>query len=78
IIIFVYIFTQNNILLNVLYYLNIINYYGLIGILVNAVPSTFLSFSNIIYVSPAVTITTLLIWIVLPIILSVQLVRKRD
>jgi len=70
----VYVNFQNNLLLVILNYLNIFNYYGLVGNILNAVPPYLTTVGS----DPMLLIICLIAWIVLPALIAVQLARKRD
>lgn len=76
IIVFVYAYTKNSMLLNILYYINIVDYYNLVGTLIGA--NSLSIFNDLIYVNTPAVLVSLIIWVVLPIFLAMQLVRRRD
>jgi len=70
----VYVNFQNNLLLVILNYLNIFNYYGLVGSILNAT-SPYLTTAGS---GPMLLTICLIAWIVLPVFVAVQLARKMD
>jgi len=78
----VYIYTENSMLLNILYYINIVNYYDLVGTLIGVRSligaGTLSIFTDLIYVTTPAVLVSLIIWVILPIFLATQLVRRRD